>query len=81
MNSQNEICKGYFLELTPLEEKDLLEFLQEKGFTPDKAGIKDFLLTCVYPEDAPHEISPEMERLIAGGLTAVGNFLKKKAGL
>lgn len=80
MNRNQEILKGYFLELSAIEEKDLLEFLREHHFEPDKNGIKDFLLSHVYPEPVEATISPEMERLVTGGMTAAVNFVKKKIG-
>lgn len=80
MNPKNEISRGWWIELDDQQERDLMDFLEEHGYTRDKDGIKNFLLASAYP--SPEETAvPEMEELLATGLAAIGNLIKKKAGL
>ena len=76
-----EISRGFFPTFSGQEERDLLDLLREKGFTPDKDGLKDFILEAVYPDTTEAGVAPEMEVLLSKGLEAVGNIIKKKAGL
>lgn len=80
MNPRNEISRGFWIELDDQQERDLMDLLMEKGYTRDKDGIKNFLIDSTYPK-AEENAVPEMEELLATGLAAIGNLIKKKAGL
>lgn len=80
MNPKNEVSRGWWLELNDQEERDLMDFLAEGGYTRDKEGIKSFLLDSTYPSEKKIPVVPEMEELLTCGITAVTNLIKKKAG-
>ena len=51
----NEIATGYFLRLTPAEDKDFRLFLSDMDYTADSEGLRNFILDSIYEEEKEEE--------------------------
>lgn len=83
---KSEAVVGFFIRVSPEEERDLREFLKDNGYPEPPGGLKEFILDEMYgeeKEDRP-EISLDPDKVAhfamqAGTKISEILFGKKKA--
>ncbi len=78
---------GFFISFTEDEEKAVMEFLTELEYTPDKDGLKKFIMDEVEGEEGDEGETPvtdhlkkfmkENPEIVAQGTAGLGRLFKK----